>query len=254
VTPGPDPHLTETVAPGGAPTWAALQASHRSVAGNTVRAAVLGANDGLVSNLSLVAGVAGASLAARTILITGLAGLAAGSCAMAMGEWISVQTSRELYERELRVEAEELKRFPGDEAAELAALYTQRGLEPEGARRLAESVIADRSVALDVMAREELGINPDDLGGSPWKAAGSSFAMFCLGAAVPIIPFTVTARTPALVASVILSALVLFLLGVLVTTLTGRSPLRSGVRQLLFGLGAAAVTYGIGRLVGTVIS
>jgi VIT1/CCC1 family predicted Fe2+/Mn2+ transporter len=242
VTPGPDPHLTETVAPGGAPTWAALQASHRSVAGNTVRAAVLGANDGLVSNLSLVAGVAGASLAARTILITGLAGLAAGSCAMAMGEWISVQTSRELYERELRVEAEELK------------LYTQRGLEPEGARRLAESVIADRSVALDVMAREELGINPDDLGGSPWKAAGSSFAMFCMGAAVPIIPFTVTARTPALVASVILSALVLFLLGVLVTTLTGRSPLRSGVRQLLFGLGAAAVTYGIGRLVGTVIS
>ncbi len=113
--------------------------------------------------------------------------------------------------------------------------------------------MANRSVALDVMAREELGINPDDLGGSPWKAAGSSFAMFCIGAAVPIIPFTVTSRTPALAASVVLSALVLFLLGVLVTTLTGRSPLRSGVRQLLFGLGAAAVTYGIGRLVGTTI-
>jgi vacuolar iron transporter family protein len=219
-----------------------------------VRAAVLGANDGLVSNLSLVAGVAGASLAARTILITGLAGLAAGSCAMAMGEWISVQTSRELYERELRVEAEELRRFPGAETEELAALYEARGLERDGARRLAESVIADRSVALAVMAREELGIDPDDLGGSPWKAAASSFAMFCLGAAVPIIPFTVIARTPALIASVILSALVLFLLGVAVTTLTGRSPLRSGTRQLLFGLGAAAITNGIGHLVGALIS
>ena len=253
MTPSPDPQASKSAPPGATPSWAALQASHRSIAGNTVRAAVLGANDGLVSNLSLVAGVAGASLAARTILITGLAGLAAGSCAMAMGEWISVQTSRELYERELRVEAEELKRFPGDETAELAALYESRGLEPNGARALAESVMANRSVALDVMAREELGINPDDLGGSPWKAAGSSFAMFCIGAAVPIIPFTVTARGPALAASVVLSGLVLFLLGVLVTTLTGRSPLRSGVRQLLFGLGAAAVTYGIGRLVGTTI-
>ena len=253
MTATPDPQSSETAPPGATPSWAALQASHRSIAGNTVRAAVLGANDGLVSNLSLVAGVAGASLAARTILITGLAGLAAGSCAMAMGEWISVQTSRELYERELRVEAEELKHFPGDETAELAALYESRGLEASGARALAEAIVANRSVALDVMAREELGINPDDLGGSPWKAAGSSFVMFCLGAAVPIIPFTVTARTSALAASVVLSGLVLFLLGVLVTTLTGRSPLRSGVRQLLFGLGAAAVTYGIGRLVGTTI-
>jgi len=218
-----------------------------------VRAAVLGANDGLVSNLSLVTGVAGASLAARTILITGLAGLAAGSCAMAMGEWISVQTSRELYQRELAVETEELTRFPADETAELTALYESRGLEPDGARQLAESVIADRSAALDVMAREELGIDPEHLGGSPWKAAGSSFAMFCVGAVVPIIPFALTARTPALVGGVLLSALVLFLLGALVTTLTGRSPLRSGLRQLVFGLGAAAITYAIGRGVGATI-
>jgi vacuolar iron transporter family protein len=253
VTPSTEQQASESAPPGATLSWAALQASHRSIAGNTVRAAVLGANDGLVSNLSLVAGVAGASLAARTILITGLAGLAAGSCAMAMGEWISVQTSRELYERELRVEAEELKHFPGDETAELTALYESRGLEATGARALAESVMANRSVALAVMAREELGIDPDDLGGSPWKAAGSSFGMFCIGAAIPIIPFTVIARTPALTASVVLSGLVLFLLGVLVTTLTGRSPLRSGLRQLLFGLGAAAVTYGIGRLVGTAI-
>jgi VIT1/CCC1 family predicted Fe2+/Mn2+ transporter len=253
VSPTPNRKLREKTAPETTPSWAALQASHRSVAGNTVRAAVLGANDGLVSNLSLVAGVAGASLAARTILITGLAGLTAGSCAMAMGEWISVQTSRELYQRELRVEAEELQQFPGDETAELTALYESRGLEPAGARQLAESVMANRSVALGVMAREELGIDPDDLGGSPWKAAGSSFAMFCIGAAFPIIPFAVTTRTPALIASVALSALVLFLLGALVTTLTGRSPLRSGVRQLLFGLGAAALTYGIGRVVGATI-
>jgi vacuolar iron transporter family protein len=246
--------VSDPPASGDAGTWAALQASHRSIAGNTVRAAVLGANDGLVSNLSLVAGVAGASLAARTILITGLAGLAAGSCAMAMGEWISVQTSRELYERELRVEAEELHRFPGAETDELEALYRERGLEPAGARQLAESVIANRGVALGVMAREELGINPDDLGGSPTKAAASSFLMFCLGAAVPILPFIVTARTPALIAAVILSAAVLFGLGAAVTTLTGRSPLRSGVRQLLFGLGAAAITNAIGHLVGGVIS
>ena len=113
-------------------SWVALQASHRSISGNTIRAAVLGANDGLVSNLSLVAGVAGASLAAQTILITGFAGLAAGSCAMAMGEWISVQTSRELYERELRVETEELVRFPAEETDELAALYESRGFERAG--------------------------------------------------------------------------------------------------------------------------
>lgn len=145
-------------------SWAALQASHRSVSGNTIRAAVLGANDGLVSNLSLVAGVAGASLAAQTILITGFAGLAAGSCAMAMGEWISVQTSREVNERELRVESQELMRFPDEETEERAALYESRGLAPAGARQLAEGVIANGPLALEVMAREELGIDPDQLG------------------------------------------------------------------------------------------
>jgi VIT1/CCC1 family predicted Fe2+/Mn2+ transporter len=136
----------------GTSSWAALQAIHRSVSGNTIRAAVLGANDGLVSNLSLVAGVAGASLAANTILITGFAGWA-GACAMAMGEWISVQTSREVYERELRVETEELERFPGEETDELAALYESRGLEARAARQLAESVIANQQLALEVMAR-----------------------------------------------------------------------------------------------------
>lgn len=172
---------------------------------------------------------------------------------MAMGEWISVQTSRELYERELRVETEELARFPAEETDELSALYESRGLDQAGARLLAESVIANRPVALEVMAREELGIDPKQLGGSPWKAAASSFAMFCLGAAVPLIPFFFASRRTALIASVILSAIVLVALGAAVTTLTGRSPLRSGIRQLLFGLGAAAITYAIGHAVGAVI-
>ena len=190
------------------------------------------------------------SLAAQTILITGFAGLAAGSCAMAMGEWISVQTSREVNERELRVETEELKRFPDEETDELAALYESRGLAPAGPRQLAESVIANGPMALQVMAREELGIDPDQLGGSPWRAAASSFNMFCLGAFVPLIPFFFAARRPALITSVVLSAIVLLALGAAVTTLTGRSPLRSANRQLLFGLGAAAITYAIGGVVG----
>jgi VIT1/CCC1 family predicted Fe2+/Mn2+ transporter len=159
-----------------------------------------------------------------------------------------------MYEWKLRVEEEELKRFPGAETDELEALYRRRGLDAAGARQLAESVVANRPLALAVMAREELGIDPDDLGGSPWKAAASSFLMFCLGAAVPILPFTVTARTPALIVAVLLSAAVLFGLGAAVTSLTGRSPLRSGTRQLLFGMGAAAITNGIGHLVGGVIS
>ncbi|MFL6049844.1 MAG: VIT1/CCC1 transporter family protein [Gaiellales bacterium] len=235
-------------------SWSALQASHRSISGNTIRAAVLGANDGLVSNLSLVAGVAGAALAAQTILITGFAGLAAGSCAMAMGEWISVQTSREVNERELRVETEELRRFPEEETDELTALYESRGLAPAGARQLAESVIADGSLALEVMAREELGIDPNQLGGSPWKAAASSFIMFCLGAFVPLVPFVFASRKPALITSVALSAIILLALRAAVTILTGRSPLRSAIRQLLFGLGAAAITYAIGHAVGSVVS
>lgn len=216
-----------------------------------MRAGVLGANDGLVSNLSLVAGVAGAALESRIVFITGLAGLFAGAGAMAMGEWISVQTSRELHTRELAVEAQELDRFPLEEAAELAGLYERRGLPADGARRLAESVMKDPAMALDVMAHEELGIDSDQL--SPYKAAGSSAALFCLGAIVPIVPFAVTVGARALAASLVASALALFLLGALVTRLTGRSPLRSGLRQVIFGLGAAAITYGIGRVVGRAV-
>jgi vacuolar iron transporter family protein len=232
-------------------SWSELQRRHRSVAGNTVRAGVLGANDGLVSNLSLVAGVAGAALASRVVFITGLAGLFAGAGAMAMGEWISVQTAREMHARELALEAEELERFPREETAELADLYERRGLPAEGARSLAESVMKDPATALGVMAREELGIGSDQL--SPFRAAGSSALLFCLGAIVPLLPFAITRGSEALVISVIASALALFLLGALVTRLTGRSPLRSGVRQVGFGLGAATVTYTIGLVVGLAV-
>ena len=235
------------------PSWSVLQRRHRAVAGNTVRAAVLGANDGLVSNLSLVAGVAGAALESRIVFITGLTGLFAGAGAMAMGEWISVQTSRELHMRELALEAEEIERFPQEETAELAGLYEERGLPAAGARELAESVMTDPRTALGVMAREELGIDADELGGSAYRAAGSSAALFCTGAVVPIVPFAVGSVTAALAASVAASVLALFLLGALVTRLTGRSPLRSGLRQVLFGLGAAAFTYAIGRVVGLAV-
>jgi vacuolar iron transporter family protein len=216
-----------------------------------VRAGVLGANDGLVSNLSLVAGVAGAALASRIVFITGLAGLFAGGGAMAMGEWISVQTAREMHSRELAVEAEELERFPLEETDELARLYQQHGLPADGARSLAASVMKNPATALRVMAREELGIDSDQL--SPYKAAGSSALLFSLGAIVPLAPFAIASGTPALAASVLASALALFLLGALVTRLTGRSPLRSGLRQVFFGLGAAAITYTIGLIVGVAV-
>jgi VIT1/CCC1 family predicted Fe2+/Mn2+ transporter len=228
-----------------------LQRRHRSVAGNTVRAGVLGANDGLVSNLSLVAGVAGAALANRVVFITGLAGLFAGAGAMAMGEWISVQTAREMHARELALEAEELERFPQEETDELAGLYQRRGLPADGARNLAESVMRDPVTALDVMAREELGIGSDQL--SPFRAAGSSAALFGLGAIVPLLPFAFTRGSLALLISVIASGLALFMLGAGVTRLTGRSPVRSGIRQVVFGLGAATITYSIGLVVGLAV-
>ncbi|MBA2296426.1 MAG: VIT1/CCC1 transporter family protein, partial [Actinobacteria bacterium] len=160
------------------PTDATVRSLHSSVSGNALRASVLGANDGLVSSLSLVMGVAGAGLSSRTILITGIAGLLAGAGSMAMGEWISVQSSRELHERELAVERAEIADQPERERQELVELYERRRVPALDARELADVLMADQDVALEVMAREELGFDPDALGGSPWTAAGSSFALF----------------------------------------------------------------------------
>lgn len=222
--------------------------------GNALRAGVLGANDGLVSNLSLVMGVAGASLGADEILITGLAGLLAGACSMAMGEWISVQSSRELYARQLEEERREIRDDPEHERSELIRLYQSRGVDRPTARLVADAIMADPEQALDVMAREELGFDPSDLGGSPNVAAASSFGFFVIGALPPVLPFVWLAGDVAVAASISLSSAALLATGALTTRFTGRSPIRSALRQLAFGLGAAAVTYAVGSLIGVAVA
>ncbi len=230
---------------------AQLEGRHRATSGNALRAAVLGANDGLLSNFSLVMGVAGAALSERSILVTGLAGLLAGAGSMALGEWISVQSSRELYQRQIAIEAEELRTHPEEERHELQLIYQAKGLPEDQARALAARLTDDPTSALDTLAREELGIDPEELGGSAWEAAATSFALFAVGAVVPVLPFALLAGTTAILVSVVLSALALFGIGAAITLMTGRGVLYSGARQVLFGLLAAALTFGIGKLIGT---
>jgi VIT1/CCC1 family predicted Fe2+/Mn2+ transporter len=237
-----------------APATSGRRERHGAIGGNALRASVLGANDGLVSNLSLVMGVAGAGLENRVILITGLAGLLAGACSMAMGEWISVQSSRELFQRELAVERTEIARYPEEEHEELVGIYEARGLSSPLAHQLATHVMADDDRALQVMAREELGIDPDELGGSAWTAAISSFVLFVAGATIPVAPFAFLTSSVAVWTSVLASALGLFGIGAAITRVTSRSPWRSGVRQLAIGLAAAAVTYGTGVLLGVSVA
>jgi VIT1/CCC1 family predicted Fe2+/Mn2+ transporter len=233
---------------------ARLEGRHRAVGGNALRAAVLGANDGLVSNLSLVMGVAGAQLSDQGVLITGLAGLLAGACSMAMGEWLSVQSARELAQRQLAIEAEEIRAVPHEEQQELALIYEAKGLTPDNARRVASQLMADEGKALEVLAQEELGIDPAELGGSPWEAAAMSFVLFTLGAILPVAPFMVLSGMSAVGASLGVSAVALFGIGAAITLFTGRNALYAGSRQLLFGLAAAGLTYGIGRLLGVTLA
>jgi vacuolar iron transporter family protein len=234
-------------------TLARLEGRHRSVGGNALRAAVLGANDGLVSNLSLVMGVAGAELAPRAILVTGIAGLLAGACSMAMGEWLSVNSARELAKQQIAVEADELREFPEEEKQELMLIYEAKGLSQQQAKILADRIIADKDTALDTLTREELGIDPEDLGGSAWVAGATSFLLFALGALFPVAPFFFLSGAVAIVASLAASALVMFAIGAGTTLFTGRGALFSGTRQLAIGLGAAAITFGLGRLIGVSI-
>lgn len=231
-----------------------LEGRHRNVGGNALRAAVLGANDGLSSNLSLVMGVAGAATDHRAVVLAGVAGLVAGAASMALGEWISVTSSRELAQRELETERSEIDLEPEDEREELELLYRAKGLDPEEARTLSTEIISRPEAALDVLAREELGLDPEELGGSPWTAAGTSFVLFAFGAIIPLVPFFVARGTAAVLWSVGLSAVALFGIGAAITLFTGRGVLRTGLRQLILGLGAAALTYGIGRLVGVAVS
>jgi VIT1/CCC1 family predicted Fe2+/Mn2+ transporter len=229
---------------------ARLEGRHRTLGGNALRAAVLGANDGLVSNLSLIMGVAGAELSSRAILVTGFAGLLAGAISMALGEWLSVQSSRELYERQIGIEKQELEEIPGEEEEELALIYQAKGLSEEQARNLASQLLADHTTALDTLAREELGINPEELGGSAWEAALTSFGLFAVGAIVPLLPFVFLSGLRVVITSGVASAIGLFVIGAGITLMTGRNIWFSGMRQVLFGLLAALVTYTIGSLVG----
>jgi VIT1/CCC1 family predicted Fe2+/Mn2+ transporter len=233
---------------------ARLEGRHRAVGGNALRAAVLGANDGLVSNLSLVMGVAGAQLSGQGVLITGLAGLLAGACSMAMGEWLSVQSARELSQRQLAIEAEEIRAVPHEEQQELALIYEAKGLPPDEARKVAAEIMTDETKALETLAQEELGIDPAELGGSPWEAAAMSFVLFAVGAILPVVPFAVLTGIHAVIASLGISAAALFGIGAAITLFTGRNALYVGSRQLLFGLVAAGLTYGIGRLLGVTLA
>jgi vacuolar iron transporter family protein len=231
-----------------------LEGRHRSVGGNSLRAAVLGANDGLCSNLSLVMGVAGASVDSHGILVTGLAGLLAGACSMALGEWVSVTSARELAEREIRIESSELQEDPEGEGEELKLIYEAKGLSASEADTMVRRLLADRTTAIDALAREELGIDPKDLGGSPWEAAVASFVLFAIGAVVPILPFVVMRGTLAVASSVVISGLALFGIGGAITIFTGKSVWQSGGRQLLLGLAAAGVTFAVGKLIGLAIA
>jgi VIT1/CCC1 family predicted Fe2+/Mn2+ transporter len=233
---------------------ARLEGRHRSGGGNALRAAVLGANDGLVSNASLVMGVAGAELAGQSILITGLAGLLAGSLSMALGEWLSVQSARELFEHQIGIERDELLAAPEEEAEELALIYQAKGLPADQARELGQRLVQDPQAALDTLAREELGVDPAELGGSAWVAAITSFLLFSVGAIIPVLSYFFTAGTTAVVVSVTLSVIGLFIIGAAITIITGRNALFSGLRQVLFGVTAAAITFGIGRLFGAALS
>lgn len=222
---------------------------HRSVTGGEARAAVFGASDGLVSNVSLILGVAGADVGPDIVRVTGLAGLVAGAVSMAAGEWVSMQAQRELLERELARERRELERNPKGEAAELAALYRSRGLDAEAAKVVADAIAADVDVALDVHAREELGVDPDSLG-APGRAAVSSFGAFAVGAVIPLMPWFFTSGTAAIVMSLVFAVVAAAVLGGLLAVYTARSVVRSALRQVLIAAGAAGITYLIGAAVG----
>jgi len=234
-------------------TLARLEGRHR-MGGNALRAAVLGANDGLVSNLSLVMGAAGAVTSGATILVVGLAGLVAGACSMAIGEWLSVTSSRELNQRQIDVEADELARMPREETEELALIYQAKGLDEKQARALAEKLMSQKDTALDTLVREELGIDPEELGGSAWTAAASSFFLFAIGAIFPVLPYFRLSGYAALGASLALSGAALVATGIITSLFTGRGVLLSAGRQLLLGFAAAALTYGVGRLAGVTLS
>jgi vacuolar iron transporter family protein len=227
----------------------ALEHHHRDIQKGSARAAVFGVSDGLVSNVSLILGVAGADPQPGVVRLAGLAGLVAGAFSMAAGEYVSMRAQAELFERELDLERHELRRSPQAETVELSNIYVARGVQPSRAREVAEDMMRDPEVALETHAREELGIDPRSLG-SAWGAAISSFLAFTVGALLPLLPWLFGSGDAAVIGSVVLGALGALGVGVALAGFTGRSRLRSGLRQLLIASGAAAITFLVGRVVG----
>lgn len=227
-----------------------MASRHRGMgtSGN-LRAAVFGINDGLMSNLSLILGVAGASSNSNIILLSGVAGLLAGAFSMAAGEFVSVRSQREMFEYQIGLERRELEQYPEEEAEELSLIYAAKGMPKDQALELARKIIADPETALDTLAREELGLNPEDLG-SPWGAASSSFASFGIGAFVPVLPFLLSTGTAALLGSITLTAMSLFAVGAAISLFTGRNALQDGLRMLVIGAAAGGVTFVVGKLLG----
>ncbi len=221
--------------------------------GSALRAAVFGANDGLVSNASLIIGVAGAGPDPKVIVLAGVAGLLAGGFSMAAGEYISVRTQRELLEHQIDLERDELKDHPVKEAGELAALYEAKGVAPDQARKIADSILIDPGKGLATLVKEELGLDPEGLS-SPYQAAGTSFLSFALGAAVPLIPYLVTRGSDAFVATLIATAASLLAVGASISLFTGKNPVRSALRQALIGALAAGATFLVGKLLGVSVS
>jgi vacuolar iron transporter family protein len=226
---------------------------HRSDRSGALRAGVFGVSDGLVSNTALVMGFAGSGTSRTVTLLAGIAGLLAGSFSMAAGEYISMSSQREMYEREISLEQAELEEKPEEEHAELVLIYRAKGLSKPEAEQLADRIMADRSVALDTLAREELGLDPDELG-SPWGSAFSSLFAFAIGAFVVIIPYLAGSGKAALLAAIVLAVAALFGVGASIGALNGRGVLRSGLRQVIAGVIAAAITFGVGHLIGAHVS
>jgi vacuolar iron transporter family protein len=218
-----------------------------------LRAAVFGLNDGLVSNLSLIFGFAGAGVSNGVVVLAGIAGLLAGAFSMGAGEYVSMKVQRELFERLIHLEAHEIGMDPEGERAELTGIYVERGIPRDLAAQVSQAVMRDPQLALDTHAREELGLDPSELG-SPWAAAGSSFVFFAVGAIIPVLPFLLSEGTTAVVASAVASGIALFVAGALLTRVTGRPPLRSGLRMLAIGAGAAAVTYLVGSALDATVT
>jgi VIT1/CCC1 family predicted Fe2+/Mn2+ transporter len=234
---------------------AAAESWHRGVAsGNDLRAAVLGANDGLVSNFCLIMGVAGAGAPSRTILLTAFAGLVAGACSMALGEWLSVTNARELARTQIAKEADELEHTPDAERHELALIYQSKGLDVTEARRVAAQIMRDKDKALDTLTREELGLDPAELGGNPWTAGLVSFVLFSIGAVFPALPFIWAHGGSGIVQCIALSSVGLAAIGVFTSLFNGRSATFSALRQVAIGMIAAGFTFGVGRLLGVSLS